>query len=252
MPIFNGQQQSVIYDHNTGLVSTVDGVLGNTLPVYTWGSQPSPWDVPFGTEILIHPNCLTGYGANTHGIKLRSDLVNWRFADSGQMLYGISGSVASPLVANVAGAVSESSIMGALAKPMIPAFMLYKGCRGIFKAKVRKNGANSTYSLIARLGVSVSAVGNEALFNQINIANTDKKDYWIVVEFYITDAGPNGVASMTVTNVLTPNGTAVDAIRDRTSSISTIAPVYFDVNISAASASDTFSLIAYDLELKPL
>lgn len=252
MPIFKGQQQSVIYNHNTGLVSTVDGVLGNTLPVYTWGSQPSPWDVPFGTEILIHPDCLTGYGANTCGIKFRSDTVNWRFADS-QILYGVSGTVASPLVSGIAGSAAEFSLLGSLAQPMIPAYMLYKGARGVFRCKIRKTNANSTFDMIVRLGYAAlpDKTTNEALINQTSVTNADKRDFWVTVEFVVKAAGPSGTAKMITTNFIAQNSSATAAFNDRNTTTTTIANMYFNINSKNASASDTFSLLEYSLEMKP-
>jgi len=228
-------------------------LVSSQIPSYTWGYHPYPWDVPWGTEILIDPSCLTGYGSNTQGIKLRSDGTNWRFADRGQMIYGASSSIASPLVSGVAGAAGDVSLLGSLAQPMIPAYMLYKGCRGVVKCQIRKTNANSTFELVIRLGNTPAPdiTTNQALFDLTGITNADKRDFWVEVEFVITAAGPYGVASMKVTNWLTKNGSGTDVATDRGSTTTTVAPMYLNINIKAANASDTFALTDYSLELLP-
>ena len=125
---FMAKLPSAAYDEsgNFQYLQSDTGPIGFGIPVYTFGKQPNPYSVPKYTEILIDPACLTGSGATTQGIKMRSDLVNWRFADAGQILYANSGSIATPLVSGVAagGTTStEVSMWGSLNPMMIPAFM---------------------------------------------------------------------------------------------------------------------------------
>lgn len=245
---YSGGSPASLIDPRTG------SYISTSPPVYTFGSHPYPWDVKFGDEILIHPNCLTGYGANTQGIKLRSDGTNWRFADRGQLIYGTTGSVATPLVAGVVGSAAEFSLLGSLAQPMIPANMLYVGARGVVKCQIRKTNANSTFDVIIRLGsvpIATDIYSNDALINLASVANADKRDFWAVVEFVVTAAGGTGTAKAKVTNYLAPNGSATNAIVDRSSKITTIANMYLNINSKNASTSDTFSLLDYSLELLP-
>ena len=264
MPIFNGQQQSVVYNHATGLISTIDGTLGNTLPVYTWGSHPYAWDVPFGTEILIHPNCLTGSGANTQGIKLRSDNTNWCFADRGQIIYSKSGSLAAPLSSGIAGSggATEVSLYGSLNQLMLPAYLLYKDCRGRFRCKIQKTNANGTWDLLIRLGTHAAATdvnANDALMNLPTITNANLRQFWVDIEFCVVSAGCTGsgaatgetTAYMIVTNSLTLGGQGTALLKDRNALFSTVDPIYFNINTKNANAADTFSLIEYSLELLP-
>lgn len=249
----------------------IDGIVdaaGNTIdfgtPVYTFGTQPNPYAVPKYTEILIDPACLTGSGATTQGIKLRSDLVNWCFADRGQMIYANSGSVASPLTSGIAGAgATEISLLGSLNQPMLPAFLLYKGCRGRFRCKIKKSGGNGNFDVIVRLGTHVAATdidANDALLNFPGVALTDQRTFWVSVEFCVIQAGIDGntagstgttKAILTTTNFLTENASAVSAIADRSTLFSTTDPIYFNINTKNANASDTFALIEYSLELLP-
>lgn len=254
MTKMRARNPDVFYDGNNYLMDSDGNAISTGLPIYTHGEQPNPWDVPFGTEILIHPSCLTGYGANTSGIKLRSDGVTWRFADT-QTAYGVSGTVAAPLVTGVVGSAGEFSLLGSLAQPMLPAYLLYKGARGVFRCKLRKSGANGAADVIVRLGVAASGssiVSNDALINLAGgITNVDKREFWVAVEFIITAAGETGVASMIVTNYLTSNGAGTNVVTDRIATINTVTPMYFNINSKNANAADTFSLIEYSLELKP-
>lgn len=231
--------------------------------VYTWGYHPNPWDVPFGTEILIHPSCLTGSGANTQGIKLRSDNTNWCFADRGQTIYSKSGSLAAPLSSGIAGAgATEVSLYGSLNQLMLPAYLLYKGCRGRFRCKIQKTNANATWSALIRLGTHAAATdvnANDALMNLPGITNASLRQFWVDIEFYVVRAGRTGngaatgetTAYLITTNSLTSGGNSTDLLKDRNALFSTIDPIYFNINIGAANASDTFSLIEYSLELLP-
>lgn len=240
--------------------------LNTGLPVYTFGEQPNPWDVPFGYEILIHPNCLTGSGANTHGIKLRSDNINWKFADYGQIAYSLSGSKAAPLVSGVAGAgATEVSLLGSLNQPMIPAYLLYEGCRGRVRVIIRKTGANGSHSVIVRLGTHAKVTdinANDALINFPSLAATDGREFYVDVEFQLISAGRSTsgtpaivtgetAALLLSTNIIPPNATTVNGVVDRSTLISTYDPMYFNFNVGSANASDTFSLIKYSLELLP-
>lgn len=247
-----------------GSLTTNGQLISTQLPIYTYGEQPNPWDVTFGTEILIHPNCLTGSGANTHGIKLRSDGINWKFADGGQTIYSLSGSKAAPLVSGVAGG-TEVSLLGSLNQPMIPAYLLYEGCRGRVRAIIRKTGANGTHSVIVRLGTHAKATdinANDSLINFPSLAATDGREFYVDVEFSVVSAGRSTSGTPTIatgetaalllsTNIIPPNATTVNGVVDRTNLFSTYDTIYFNFNVGSANALDTFSLIKYSVELLP-
>jgi len=229
------------------------------MPRYTWGYQPQPWEAPWASDILINPDCLTGYGANTQGIRMRTNSLNWQPADRGQILYGVSGSIATPLVTGVAGIGTgdnkDVSLLGSLAQPMIPAYMLYKGCRGRVQCWIRKTNANAAFEVVVRLGNTPlpDITTNKALLDLSAINTADKRDFWASAEFVITAAGPAGTANLITTNWLASNGSGTAVINDAlpaATSITTIDPMYLNINI-IGNASDTFGLIGYSWEILP-
>ena len=48
-----------------GSLTTNGQLISTRLPLYTYGEQPNPWDVPEFTRIGYDPVCLTGSGATT-------------------------------------------------------------------------------------------------------------------------------------------------------------------------------------------
>ncbi len=251
----------------------IDGIVdaaGNTIdfgiPVYTYGQQPNPYAVPKYTEILIDPACLTGSGATTQGIKMRSDLVTWRFADAGQILYSKSGTVATPLVSGVtpAAANAETNMWGSLNPIMIPAYMLYEGFRGRLKATFIKTGATATWEVWARIGRQTpgnSITDNDQIFSIGNINNTSGKQFQLDVEFTITTAGVSSAGSAigdTVCKFVTKNwilpntttGTSA-AISDKGTYMSTDKHAYVNLNIKGTSG-DTFALLDYTFIAMPI
>jgi len=249
----------------------VDGIVdsaGNTidfgLPVYTYGQQPNPYAVPKYTEILIDPACLTGSGATTQGIKLRSDLVNWRFADAGQVLYANSGSIATPLVSGVAAGAfttTEVSMWGSLNPIMIPAFMLYKGFRGRLKCTLIKSGTTAGWEIWIRIGktpISGGVAANDQLFLVQSLANANNGQYQVDVEFAITSAGVsvNGALAgettcgFTTKLRMTPNLNITGMVVDKGALMSTVDDAIVNINIRGTTG-DTFSLLDYNFTAFP-
>lgn len=251
----------------------IDGIVdaaGNTIdfgtPVYTYGYEPNPADVPKYTEILIDPSCLTGSGATPLGIKRQSDNKVWRFADTGQILYSNSGTVATPLVSGVtpAAASAETNMWGSLNPIMIPAYMLYEGFRGRLKATFIKTGATATWEVWARIGRQTpgnSITANDQLFIIGNINNTSGKQFQLDVEFTITTAGVSSAGSAIGDTVCkfvtknwilpnTPTGISA-AISDKGTYMSTDKDAYVNLNIKGTSG-DTFALLDYTFIAMPI
>jgi len=251
----------------------IDGIVdaaGNTIdfgtPVYTYGYEPNPADVPKYTEILIDPSCLTGSGATPLGIKRQSDNKVWRFADAGQILYSKSGTVATPLVSGVtpAAASAETSMWGSLNPIMIPAYMLYEGFRGRLKATFIKTGATATWDVFARIGRQApggSVTNNDQLFyTPAPITSTSGRHFQLDVEFVITSAGVSVSSSaigdttcaITTKSWLPTNSTGgASAVMDKGLYMSTVDAVYVNLNIKGTSG-DTFALLDYTFIAMPI
>jgi len=172
MPLnLGGGNGSVTYDPATGSLKYGDNTISTQLPIYTYGEQPNPWDVPKFAKIGYDPKCLTGSGATTLPIEMVSDLVNWRFSSPGQILYSKSGTVAYPLVSGVAAGGTifmEVSMWGSLNPIMIPANMLYNGFRGRLQCTLIKTGTTGTWEIWIRIGSTLpggSIIANDQLFS---------------------------------------------------------------------------------------
>ena len=250
----------------------IDGIIdaaGNTIdfgtPVYTYGYEPNPADVPKYTEILTDPSCLTGSGATPLGIKRQSDSKVWRFADAGQILYSKSGTIATPLVSGVtpAAASAETSMWGSLNPIMIPAYMLYEGFRGRLKATFIKTGATATWEVWARIGRQTpgnSITDNDQLFTSGSITNATGRQFQLDVEFTITTAGVSSTGSslgdtvckFVTKNWLTSNGTGgTSPGSDKGTYMSTVDHAYINLNIKGTSG-DTFALLDYTFIAMPI
>lgn len=262
MPIYIGSGTgNLVYDPSLGCMKYGDSTISTQIPVYTWGYHPNPWDVPFGTEILIHPSCLTGSGANTQGIKLRSDNTNWLFADSGQILYSKSGTIAAPLVSGVAGnGASEVSMWGSLNPIMIPGLMLYKNVRCRLMCTLIKTGANATWEAWIRFGDTApggSISQNDQIHVVSSLTNATGRQYQIDTTFIYTSAGiasagaGETAAAVTTKMYITPNGQQTGAVADKTGHSTTVSPSYANINIKG-NAADTFSLLDYTFIAMPI
>ena len=260
MPIFKGQQQSVVYNHATGLISTIDGTLGNTLPVYTWEEHPNPWDVPFGTIIRIHPSCLTGSNPNSAGFLLASDNVNWKPIGA-QTLYSAVSSIATPLVSGVTGVgvtSDEVSIYGSLVPMVVPRGLPYRGCRFRFKVLITKTGGADTWKTYIRMGNQVAFNGNDPVHEISGLTNANGRQCLMDTEIQVTSAGMDSYsatpgfakASFTTNYTLTPNGQGTNAALDKTGAFTTLENMNVHINIKG-DALDTFNLINYSLEMLP-
>lgn len=247
---------------------TANGQLISTqLPIYTYGEQPNPWDVPEFTIIGYDPVCLTGSGATTLPIEMVSDLINWRFAGAGQFLYSNSGTVAAPLVTgvSVAGGATESSMWGSLTPMMIPAFMSYKGARYRFRCTLQKTGSVGVASIVIRFGRQIpggSITDNDKVFEVAGaITNVTGRQYQVDVEFKVTSQGVSAsaaagtgeldIATFITKNYMTPNAGGTTVAADKGLYFSTKDINYFNINV-IGSVGDTFSMIDYSLQALPL
>lgn len=251
--------------YNGGNLYDSNGVaIDFSTPKYTYGDQPNPWDVPDYTEILLDPSCLTGSGAQTQGIKMRTDGTNWQFADAGQILYSKTGSLASPLVSGVAGAAAsaETNMWGSLNPIMIPAYMMYKDFRGRLKCTLRKTNANAVWQIWIRIGKTApggSVTQNDQLFVITSLTNADNRQYQVDCEFTLTSAGVSvsgAIAGETTCTYITkmslqPNAGGTDIVKDKGALMSTVDDVYININV-IGSTSDTFSLIDYTFIAMPI
>lgn len=267
MPLnLGGGNGSVTYDPATGSLKYGDNTISTQLPIYTYGEQPNPWDVPRFTKIGYDPACLTGSGATTLAIEMQSDLVNWRFSGAGQVLYSKWGTIASPLVSGVAGGASTSTevnLWGSLTPIMIPQFMMYKGFRGRFRAILQKSGTTATWDCMIRMGRQLPAgsitYNDQLHYNNGTLTNANGRQYLIDTEFIVTAQGRSVTGAATgettaafLTSIaLTPNGNATNLVLDKSGYFSTRSDCYFNINVKGSS-SDTFSLIGYSLQALPL
>ncbi len=263
---FMAKLPSAAYDDsgNFQYLQSDTGPIGFGIPVYTYGQQPNPYAVPKYTEILIDPACLTGSGATTQGIKMRSDLVNWRFADAGQILYANSGSIATPLVSGVAaGALTttEVSMWGSLNPIMIPAFMLYKNFRGRLKCTLIKSGTTAGWEIWIRIGktpISGGVAANDQLFLVQSLANANNGQYQVDVEFVITSAGASVFGALpgdttcgfTTKFRMTPNLNITGMVVDKGTQMATDADTIVNINVRGTTG-DTFSLLDYNFTAYP-
>ncbi len=251
---------------NGKLIVATD-TLNTGLPIYIYGEQPNPWSVPKFTKIGYDPACLTGSGATTLAIEMQSDLVNWRFAGAGQVLYSNSGTVAAPLVTGVAGAggSTESNMWGSLKPMMIPAFMNYEGARYRFRCTLQKTGAVGAASIVIRFGRQIpggSITDNDKVFEVAGaITNVTGRQYQVDVEFKVTSQGVSAsaaagtgerdIATFITKNYMTPNAGGTSAVADKGLYFSTKDINYFNINV-IGSVGDTFSMIEYSLQALPL
>lgn len=238
------------------------------LPVYTYGEQPNPCDVPKFTKVGYDPACLTGSGATTLPIEMVSDLVNWRFSSPGQVLYSKSGTVASPLVSGVAAGATtatEVSMWGSLNPIMIPANMLYNGFRGRLQCTLIKTGTTGTWEIWIRIGSTLpggSIIANDQLFIASSLTNTTGRQYQVDVSFVVTSTGRSSggsavagetIAAFVTKMTLAPNTSVVSAsgAADKGAKLDTFADAYININ-ARGSTGDTFSLLDYTFTASPL
>jgi len=248
----------------------VDGIVdaaGNTIdfgiPVYTYGQQPNPWDVPEFTRIGYDPVCLTGSGATTLPIEMVSDLVNWRFASPGQVLYSKSGTIASPLVSGVAGTAAEANMWGSLNPIMIPANMLYRGFRGRLQCTLIKTGATGTWEVWIRIGKTApggSVIANDQLLFATGLTNATGRQYQVDVSFVVTSTGRSTggtavagetIAAFVTKMTLTPNAGGTSVAVDKGGVLDTFADTYININ-TKGSVGDSFSMLDYTFTASPL
>lgn len=251
-----------------GIVDAAGNTIDFGIPVYTYGQQPNPGDVPEFTRIGYDPVCLTGSGATTLPIEMVSDLVNWRFASPGQVLYSKSGTIASPLVSGVAAGATtatEVSMWGSLNPIMIPANMLYKGFRGRLQCTLIKTGTTGTWEIWIRIGSTLpggSITANDQLFIATGLTNTTGRQYQVDVSFVVTSTGRSSggsavagetIAAFVPKMTLAPNTsvTSVEGAADKGAKMDTFADAYININ-TRGSTGDTFSLLDYTFTASPL
>lgn len=246
-----------------GIVDAAGNTIAFGIPVYTYGQQPNPGDVPEFTKIGYDPVCLTGSGATTLPIEMVSDLVNWRFSSPGQVLYSKSGTVASPLVSGVAGTAAEAGMWGSLNPIMIPANMIYKGFRGRLQCTLIKTGATGTWEIWIRLGKTApggSVVANDQLLFATGLTNATGRQYQVDVSFVVTSTGRSTggtavagetIAAFVTKMTLTPNAGGASVAADKGGVLDTFADAYININ-TKGSVGDTFSLLDYTFTASPL
>lgn len=261
--MFNMNFPRGVNDGNDSLsrLDAAAGMLNFGIPLYTFGSHPQPWEVPFNTKAFFHPNMLEGSNPVTAGIEVISDGKNWKPAGRGQLLYSASGNAAAPLVSGLAGNGStEVNMYGGSINPMtIPDNLPYKGCRFRFQAVLQKTGANAAWEIYCKVGTDSSYIGNDSFFALANITNASGRAFWVDTEFTVTSAGDYGAspslggstaAKLTSKNWLKRNDNATNPLLDNSNRFSTIAKNYIHINIKG-NAADTFALIDYSLEWLP-
>lgn len=245
---------------NGGIISPF-GQISLSPPLYTYGSHPLPWEVPFNTKIFFHPNMLEGSNAVTTGVEFISDSANWKPAGRGQLLYSASSPAGSPLVSGLAGnGTTEVNMYGGSLTPMtIPANLPYKRCRFRFRAVIQKTGANAVWEIYCRIGASPTYTANDSFFALTNITNASGRAFFVDVEFAVTSAGDYGgspslggstAAKLTSKNWLKPNDSGTSPMLDQSNQFATILKNYVHINIKGNSL-DTFALIEYSLEMLP-
>ncbi|MBV6447083.1 hypothetical protein [Nitrosomonas sp.] len=229
--------------------------------IYTYGSHPQPWDVPFNTKAVFHPNMLDGSNPVTTGIEVISDSYNWKPSGRGQLLYSSGSTAAAPLVSGLAGNGStEVNMYGGSLNPMtIPANLPYKGCRFRFQAALVKTGGTASWDIYCRVGTSSTYTNNDSFFALTGVNLASGRTFWVDTEFTVTSVGDYGAnpslggstaAKFTTKNWLTRNGQGTSPLLDQSTIFSTIAKNYIHINIKG-NAADTFALIDYSLEWLP-
>lgn len=230
--------------------STIDGVIGSVTPASITGTTitaNSGFIYPTVAFASL-PSAAASTGAvynvsNANNTLWKSDGTNWRPVGGCALIYRKSGSLASPIATISASTAARFSISGG--NPTIPANMLLSGTSRInVRALVRKNGANGTWNLNARLGTADSTA--DQLLQQSSETNVNDRQHYI-----FTDAFVSGAAAFTPTNFLVPNSPGTTAATDKTGNFSVASANLVSFDISAANASDSFDLVSASVEVCP-
>lgn len=182
--IFGGN----IIDPATSL--PVDGVNSvyalASMPVSGVAEIPAANDVTNGTVIALHPDCLLGaasadIGGNKAGLLLRSveSLNQWRPAADRALLFSKKfGTTASPTITMTNTSQATSSKFPLPADLVIPAGLLYAGCKLVLAFRFRRNvslAGLGNVMLQCWMGTNATQTNNSLIW-QANINDTDDQD----------------------------------------------------------------------------
>lgn len=237
-----------------GSDATIDGV--NT--VYALVSKPVSGITPLpaantvtnGSVVAIHPDCFVD-GGNLAGPLLRAYVAGnvWRPATDRVLLYGKTfGTLASPTIRMTNTTQATSPKFAVPTDPVIPAGLLYAGCKLIIKAKFRRNMSLvglGVVTLQCFLGNSATQTSNSLVWNA-NINDTDDFD-----SSPRTDVTFASTTSIRTTRNLTEGGTGLaSAFSDLTAGIDTATDMFVTWKcLTTLDANNSFDLLAFEIEM---
>lgn len=147
-------------------------------------------------------------------------------------VYSRAGTLSVPLGSIVASTGALFTLPG---WPLVfPANSLSAGDTFEVCAYARKRGANATAALRVLLGTNNATT--DGIAAEVSMTNADKRDACIFARACITPSGALANAS------IADGGQATDVFRDL--SFSLASPVYLNLAIASASASDSFDVLA--------
>ncbi len=220
---------------------------------YTLGAQPYPWEVAAGTEILIDPACLSGYGATTRPIKLVSDGYVWMPAGE-QLLYKVKGSYASP--AATQGAINPAvhtlyTLTGGNLK--INPLLLYLGVGLRIKAHFYKDDAVANASTF-RVNMGNTNSAADDIMCKLNTSAAANSEVFFDNVVSLTKLGAFGTAIVT-----TPVGAKLNTSATKTANESgdksgrtdSTANMYISFSSIPPNITATSALISFSVHLVP-